>query len=137
MCYRNSYKSKNARRFWVRPGKYTLKTCFELWTGQWASPMEALFWQEARRRDRYFRRLLPGLVKQHYVFGYYLDFAIPVRGIAIEIDGREWHSGERLMMDKIRQKQLEEAGWIVVRFTGSDIYAMPRGCVHYVRSLLG
>lgn len=131
MCYREPI---NAKRFWVKPGVFSLKTCFELWLGRWASPMEALFWQEANRG--LFRRRLPGLVKQYPVSGYYLDFAIPDRKVAIEIDGADWHTGERAMLDKIRQQNLEADGWRVVRFTGRDIYAMPAGCVRYVRSLL-
>lgn len=44
------------------------------------------------------------------------------RGLAIEIDGREFHArAEAFHLDPIRQTALEEAGWLVRRFTSRHL----------------
>lgn len=137
MCYHSNLKTRNNKRFWVMPWRehFTLKTCIQLWRGQWSSPMEALFWQEANRP--WWRKRLPGLKRQYPVAGYSLDFAIPDRFMAIEIDGERYHSSpQQKYNDNLRQQRIENLGWEFIRFTGKDINSMPKGCVQYVRNRL-
>lgn len=69
-----------------------------------------------------------------------LDFAIDPDGarIAVECDGHEWHerTKEQAARDKSRDRALVAAGWRVIRFTGSEIWADPRRCALEVSSLL-
>jgi very-short-patch-repair endonuclease len=69
---------------------------------------------------------------EYMVHPYRLDFAI--RGdkvqLDIECDGRAYHtSPEQVERDRIRNNALTEQGWIVLRYSGSQIYNKPYGCV--------
>ncbi len=46
---------------------------------------------------------------------YYIDFAIPDRKIAIEIDGLQHNKPERKKTDKIKDDLLIQSGWKVFR----------------------
>jgi len=48
-----------------------------------------------------------------------IDLAFPKINLAIEADGKKYHSKER---DEFRQKKLEERGWKFERFTGRFLY---------------
>jgi len=50
---------------------------------------------------------------------YYVDFAIPSLKIAIEVDGSYWHKNTE--KDDIRQQDIEEQGWTVIRFNENRI----------------
>jgi len=51
-----------------------------------------------------------------------IDFAIPERKIAIYCDGDYWHSSEKVEeRDKNINRKLENMGWKVVRYTGTEI----------------
>lgn len=52
---------------------------------------------------------------QYPVAGYFVDFADPVRKIAIECDGKAFHDAKK---DSKRDCELMELGWRVIRFTG-------------------
>lgn len=59
-----------------------------------------------------------------------LDFADPGRHIAIEVDGRAFHSdSEAFEHDRKRQNLLVLAGWTVLRFTWERIIADPEGVI--------
>lgn len=63
-----------------------------------------------------------------------LDFAIFTywgEKIAVEVDGHEFHekTKEQAARDKSRDRELITSGWTVVRFTGSEIWKDPEGCV--------
>lgn len=49
---------------------------------------------------------------------YSVDFAIPARKIAIEVDGVYWHNSEK---DARKDATLEQNGWCVVRITETEI----------------
>lgn len=69
---------------------------------------------------------------------YRLDFGIVVRGvdksvrgrIAVECDGHDFHerTKEQAKRDRKRDRDLQAAGWRVLRFTGSEIYQDSRAC---------
>lgn len=64
-----------------------------------------------------------------------LDAALPGLRIAIEIDGRAYHSGPReFQHDRTRQNALVAAGWIVLRFTWFDLTRRPDYVVAAVRA---
>lgn len=50
---------------------------------------------------------------------------------AVELDGHDFHerTKEQAARDKSRDRLLTAAGWRVLRFTGSEVYANPHECV--------
>lgn len=125
---------------------YSWPTCLSLALGQWESPMEALFWQEARQWEWWpFKRRLPGLRRQVRCGQYRLDFAIvryrfgrPAIKLAIEIDGWLYHSTpEQKARDWKRQNYCEARGWQFIRFTGSEVYQHTLKCINKARNEIG
>lgn len=92
-----------------------------------ASPIERKFW------DAHLRLSLPalnGLVPQHTVGRYRIDFAIPARKIGIELDGFRNHSSTAdIAKDRKRQRFLESQGWYITRFGGSEVHLNAEQCV--------
>ncbi|MEK9809938.1 MAG: DUF559 domain-containing protein, partial [Candidatus Nanopelagicales bacterium] len=55
-----------------------------------------------------------------------IDFAHVDLGIAIEVDGRAFHSDQRSFeRDRARQNDLVLRGWLVLRFTWEQITTRP------------
>lgn len=79
------------------------------------TPIEAAAWQTIRSLG------LP-LYPQYPVIRFFVDFADPVRHLAIECDGKEWHDAER---DAKRDAEITALGWTVRRFTGRQCYLSP------------
>lgn len=53
---------------------------------------------------------------------YLADFYIPISNLIIEVDGKYWHNyPNRRPIDKIRDKELEEAGYNLIRFWEDEI----------------
>lgn len=96
---------------------------------------EELFWRAYQASSPL---ELSGLVGQHRVDPYRLDFAIPHRRIGIEIDGLAFHNGqESFMRDRRRQRQLELQGWRIIRFAAKEILEDAVGCVAEAARLAG
>jgi len=54
---------------------------------------------------------------------YRIDLALPEQMIAIECDGKEWHSSDvQIERDAKRDEFLRKNGWRVIRFYGKEIY---------------
>lgn len=51
---------------------------------------------------------------------YFIDFADPIKKIAIEVDGKEWHKDK--LKDKLRDSNLNKMGWQVIRIQGRDTF---------------
>ena len=68
-------------------------------------------------------------IKDQVVLGIYVaDFVINDKYI-IEIDGHEWHkTKEQRYDDYRRERYLIRMGYIVIRFTGSEVFVDPRQC---------
>lgn len=67
-----------------------------------------------------------------------LDFAFVTQRVAIEIDGRAWHSAaDRFQSDRSRQNRLVLLGWTVLRFTWEDLVERPDEVIRQVRIALG
>ncbi len=58
-------------------------------------------------------------VFQYPILRYNVDFAIPNLKIVIECDGEYWHRDK--VKDKIRQQNIENEGWLVLRYSGKQI----------------
>jgi very-short-patch-repair endonuclease len=60
---------------------------------------------------------------QYRVGNYRIDLAFPEEKIAVECDGKEWHSSQEQMKHDIeRDRYLKQQGWKVMRFSGTEIY---------------
>lgn len=77
------------------------------------SPIEKLLWYDIKDYG------LP-LYPQFPIGRYFVDFGDPVKKIAIEADGREFHKD--IQKDTDRQLKIESEGWKVYRITGSEIH---------------
>jgi tetratricopeptide (TPR) repeat protein len=66
---------------------------------------------------------------QYPASGYFIDFAIVDKKIAIEIDGHDYHKTiEQRTHDSKRDRDLDLDGWRILRFTGSEIRRDAEGC---------
>ena len=67
-----------------------------------------------------------------------VDFALPERRLAVEVDGYERHtSPDAFQHDRARQNDLVTAGWTVLRFTWDDVTSHPARVVGAILSVLG
>lgn len=73
--------------------------------------------------------------QQSPVGGYRLDFALCTvngsRCVAVELDGHDFHerTKQQAARDRKRDRWFTASGWVVLRFTGSEIYELPHRCV--------
>jgi len=96
-------------------------------TGEvWMSPIEVTLYEAMRREG-----LSP--LPQFYIQGYYVDFAFPDVGVAVEADGAAYHEGVRQQRDRKRDWILRRAGWTVKRFHGTTIYHKAANCAYVIR----
>lgn len=94
------------------------------------SPLERMFYELA------FLDL--HIYPQHKVGKYSLDFAIPEKMIAIELDGHEYHKTKyQRTHDAQRDRWLFGQGWHVLRFTGTEIYKNLDKCISEICTLSG
>ena len=49
---------------------------------------------------------------------FYADFALPYARIDIEVDGKYWHSKDKVR-DKLRDMEMRQMGWKIIRLTES------------------
>jgi very-short-patch-repair endonuclease len=66
-----------------------------------------------------------------------IDFAVsaqPALQLAIEIDGHDFHEKTKAQAshDKSRERSIVRAGYIILRFSGSEVFQNPRKCVNEV-----
>lgn len=76
---------------------------------------------------------------------YRVDFLIPVVYknqdnimFVIECDGHEFHqkTKQQVEADNKRQRELQEAGYEVIRFSGTEIYHKPHDCALAVKNII-
>lgn len=75
------------------------------------TPIESALWHDIRAENVV-------MYPQFPIQGYFADFANPVAGVCIECDGARWHADAT--KDAVRQRVIEQHGWIVYRITGRD-----------------
>ena len=61
--------------------------------------------------------------RQHSIGNYIVDFYCASKRLIIELDGEIHLSSEQDAKDQIRDKNLREMGFIVLRFTNDEIIA--------------
>jgi len=77
------------------------------------------------------------LTPQHKVGRYRLDFAIVDKKVAIEVDGLTYHNGqESFIRDQQRQRDLQAAGWQVIRFAAKEALDNPQRCLAETERLI-
>lgn len=68
---------------------------------------------------------------------YRIDIAFPQTKLAIEFDGRAYHSSPaHFQADRRRQNDLQNAGWRILRFTWSDVTFEPQRVISTVLAAL-
>jgi len=70
---------------------------------------------------------------------YCLDFGIFCKDgkINVECDGKTYHSSRNAQIrDRMRNNELASSGWLVLRFTGTDINKNVRGCVQQIKKAI-
>jgi very-short-patch-repair endonuclease len=91
------------------------------------SPIEMKFFEAMRDKTS---ELVPQWEVNASGHNYRLDFAIPSKKIAFELDGHEFHkTKEQRTNDTRRERNLQKEGWKVIRFTGTDIHNNLDKCV--------
>lgn len=81
------------------------------------TPIELRVWEVIKYTGRVI------MYPQYPVLNYIVDFGNPGLKIAIEADGKEFHTDKK--KDKARDLELFSAGWRVFRISGSKINYMP------------
>lgn len=84
------------------------------------------------------------ITPQAEVAGYRVDFLLwfargrELRGIAVECDGHDFHekTKDQAARDKKRDREINVAGFPVIRFTGSEIFRDPVGCAEQIKDAL-
>lgn len=62
-------------------------------------------------------------VREFPISGFFIDIAIPDKMIAIELDGKTYHSSEEQQKrDAIKDRVLEEQGWQVIRIPSEEAW---------------
>ena len=98
-------------------------------TNKCESPLEELFYKTylACNPAGTIQQQMQGLVVQHAITvngqNYRLDFALPAKKIAFEMDGYTYHGKERQHFNRDRRRDLDLklSGWEVHRFDGDMI----------------
>lgn len=73
------------------------------------TPIEEGLWTDIRQANAVFYPQWPEA-------GFFLDFANPKARVALECDGKHWHTDKE--KDARRDAKLRERGWVVYRFPG-------------------
>lgn len=80
------------------------------------SPLERMLYYALR--DHYVGKIVP----QHPLGPYWIDLAIPSRKLALECDGKAYHSSAKMQEhDRKRDAYMKRVGWKVMRFTYRDL----------------
>ena len=93
---------------------------------------------EKRFLDFYSRMKIPyPLIPQYQIGPYFCDLVNLESGVVIECDGKAYHSSpEQRARDNYRQGYLEGRNWLVIRFSGYDIYHYPVRCVLRAKAVI-
>lgn len=139
MCFRPSgctgyYELEDSSDRWVEACERCMNPLREQPTALIAmSPIEKSFWGAHLRVSL---PALTGLVPQHPVGRYFIDFALPDRKIGIELDGFATHSSTTdITKDRQRQRAIESQGWRIIRFGGQEVHRDPVACVKQAAEL--
>lgn len=99
-----------------------------------ASPIEQQFWNACLQVKA---PELRGLIPEYQAGQYRIDFALPEHKTGIELDGFATHSSTAdIARDRRRQRDLEAAGWYIIRFGGSEVHHDAESCVRQAARLV-
>lgn len=97
---------------------------------------------ERRLFDAITKAGLPEPIRQYPLPGNrpgaeFADAAYPAAKVLIEADGRRWHTriGD-LERDRVRDVEVSEAGWVVLRFTYEQITTAPEWVATRIANVL-
>jgi len=81
------------------------------------------------------------MAPQHRVGRFIVDIAMQrFNGpkLAVECDGHDYHerTKDQAAYDRYRDRYIASRGWVIARFTGSEIYHDAYGCVQEIATLL-
>ena len=79
-----------------------------------------------------------GPLKSQYEIGpYFADLCYPSVKVVVEVDGYEYHHTKEQRNDDLkRQRFIQAQGWLVIRFSGSDIYRSAAACVAEIERII-
>ena len=124
------------------------------WLANWMpsdkseSPIEALFhgaWQLLAQRILAEGEPVLRVKQQSHIGDYRVDFEFDIacvdggrKSVIVELDGHAFHerTKEQATRDKARDRWLSQRGYIVLRFTGSEVWANPFAVVSEVSDRL-
>jgi very-short-patch-repair endonuclease len=92
------------------------------------SPIESILYMQLVMDDL----RPPTLCNQWHIKDYRVDFAIPSFNIVIECDSKKYHD---TILDTLRDKDLHEMGWTVIRFPSDKIMKNPRKCSDFIHDI--
>ena len=84
---------------------------------QHATPAEEIFWRFVRGRQLGYK-----FRRQATILGFVADFYCHDLRQIIELDGFTHDSEKSQARDRMRQSALENAGYVVIRFTNEQVY---------------
>jgi very-short-patch-repair endonuclease len=94
------------------------------------SHIEVAFWDAAKP-------LIPELETEIEIGHYRVDFLVRSKKIIIELEGHDWHSTKaQRTRDTKRERYLQQQGYQVLRFTGTEIFKDVNACVEEVVTYL-
>jgi very-short-patch-repair endonuclease len=74
---------------------------------------------------------------QYKILSYWVDFAFPGFKLAVECDGKRWHSTKKQKLnDKKRDSKITRLGWTIKRFKGKEINKNPKKVVDKIEIYL-
>ena len=125
-CIKNL--QRNVRLTWMKENQKNTP-----WFMKDPSYPERFFLAECRKRE---------LEKKYHIipelpfFPYHIDFAFMNEKVAVEIDGSQHLIERQKKSDQKKDKILTESGWVVVRFSASQITQVANDCFQLLNTIL-
>ena len=98
------------------PDRYDFLRAYARENRKNATLAEQYLWEHLRKGD-----LGEDFMRQHVIGDYIVDFASRHGGLIIEVDGGYHAERQQAEDDSIRQSNLEQMGFHVMRFTNEDV----------------
>ena len=98
------------------PDRYGLLKAFARENRKNATVAEEVLW-ECLRKNTFGVKFL----RQHIIGDYIVDFVSRTDGLVIEVDGGYHSEPRQTADDELREKDLENIGYHVIRFTNEDV----------------
>ena len=74
---------------------------------------------------------------QEWILGYRVDFVWPSLRLILEVDDRWSHDNPfRFVEDRVRDRRLQAAGYVVIRFAVAEVLRSPAGVAQEIRAVI-